>query len=137
MVNITIKSGRLATAPEVKKINEEKTMCRFRMAVYQGKDKETGEEREPLWLNCVAFDRLAEAIAKLGKGDMLTICGRDVMEYWYDSKTGEKRSAWRVTVTSFEYGGARSGDSAETARHDDAAREDMGHGEKTEDDLPF
>lgn len=137
MINITIKSGRLAAAPEVKKINEEKTMCRFRMAVYQGKDKETGEEREPLWLNCVAFDRLAEAIAKLGKGDMLTICGRDVMEYWYDSKTGEKRSAWRVTVTSFEYGGARSGDSAETARHDDAAREDMGHGEKTEEDLPF
>lgn len=81
MINITIKSGRLAAAPEVKKINEEKTMCRFRMAVYQGKDKETGEEREPLWLNCVAFDRLAEAIAKLGKGDMLTICGRDVMEY--------------------------------------------------------
>lgn len=136
MINVTIKSGRLAAAPEAKKIND-KTMCRFRMAVWQGKDKETGEEREPLWLNCVAFDRLAEAIAKLGKGDMLTICGRDVMEYWYDSKTGEKRSSWRVTVTSFEYGGARSGDSAETARHDDAAREDMGHGEKTEDDLPF
>lgn len=136
MINITIKSGRLAAAPEAKKIND-KTMCRFRMAVYQGKDKETGEEREPLWLNCVAFDRLAEAIAKLGKGDMMTICGRDVMEYWYDSKTGEKRSSWRVTVTSFEYGGARNGDSAETARHDDAAREDGGHGEKTEDDLPF
>lgn len=136
MVNITIKSGRLAAAPELKELNG-KTVCRFRMAVWQGKDKETGEEREPLWLNCVAFDRVAEGIAKLGKGDLLTVCGRDTMEYWYDSKTGEKRSSWRVTVTSFEYGGARSGDSAETARHDDAAREDMGHGEKTEDDLPF
>lgn len=136
MINLTIKSGRLAAAPEVKKIND-KTMCRFRMAVWQGKDKETGEDREPLWLNCVAFDRLAEGIAKLGKGDMLTICGRDVMEYWYDSKTGEKRSAWRVTVTSFEYGGARNADSAETARQDDAGREDTGHGDKTEDDLPF
>lgn len=136
MINITIKSGRLAATPETRQVND-KTMCRFRMAVYQGRDKETGEEREPLWLNCVAFDRLAEAISKLGKGDPLTICGRDTMEYWYDSKTGEKRSSWRVTVTSFEYGGARSGDSAETARHDDAAREDMGHGDKTEDDLPF
>ena len=136
MINITIKSGRLAAAPETRQVND-KTMCRFRMAVYQGRDKETGEEREPLWLNCVAFDRLAEAISKLGKGDPLTICGRDVMEYWYDSKTGEKRSAWRVTVTSFEYGGARNADSAETARQDDAGQEDMGHGDKTEDDLPF
>ena len=131
MINVTIKSGRLAAAPEVKKIND-KTMCRFRMAVWQGKDKETGEDREPLWLNCVAFDRMAEAIAKLDKGDLLTICGRDTMEYWYDSKTGEKRSSWRVTVTSFEYGGARNADSAETAR-----QEDTGHGDKTEDDLPF
>lgn len=131
MINITIKSGRLAAAPEVKKIND-KTMCRFRMAVYQGKDKETGEEREPLWLNCVAFDRLAEAISKLDKGDMLTICGRDTMEYWFDSKTGEKRSSWRVLVTSFEYGGARNANSAETT-----GQEDTGHGDKTEDDLPF
>jgi len=137
MINITIKSGRLAAAPETRRIND-KTMCRFRMAVYQGRDKETGEEREPLWLNCVAFDRLAEAISKLDKGDLLTVCGRDVMEYWYDSKTGEKRSAWRVTVTSFEYGGGtRNADSAETARQDDAGQEDTGHGDKTEDDLPF
>lgn len=137
MINITIKSGRLAAAPETRQIND-KTMCRFRMAVYQGRDKETGEEREPLWLNCVAYDRLAEAISKLDKGDLLTVCGRDVMEYWYDSKTGEKRSAWRVTVTSFEYGGGtRNADSAETARQDDAGQEDTGHGDKTEDDLPF
>lgn len=136
MINVTIKSGRLAAAPEVKKIND-KTMCRFRMAVYQGKDKETGEEREPLWLNCVAFDRLAEAIAKLGKGDMLTICGRDVMEYWYDSKTGEKRNSWRITVTSFEYGGARNAVSEESARQDYPVQEDDAHGKKTEDDLPF
>ena len=136
MINITIKSGRLAATPETRQVND-KTMCRFRMAVYQGRDKETGEEREPLWLNCVAFDRLAEAISKLGKGDPLTICGRDTMEYWYDSKTGEKRSSWRVTVTSFEYGGARNADSAGTARQDDAGQEDMGHGDKTEDDLPF
>lgn len=131
MINITIKSGRLAAAPEVKKIND-KTMCRFRMAVWQGKDKETGEEREPLWLNCVAFDRLAEAISKLDKGDMLTICGRDVMEYWYDSKTGEKRSAWRITVTSFEYGGARNAGEAASGM---TRSEDM-NGEEKEDDLP-
>ena len=137
MINVTIKSGRLAAAPEVKKINEEKTMCRFRMAVYQGRDKETGEEREPLWLNCVAYDRLAESIAKLGKGDLLTVCGRDVMEYWYDSKTGEKRSSWRVTVTSFEYGGARNTVTEESARQDYPVQEVMGHGDKTEDDLPF
>lgn len=136
MINLTIKSGRLAAAPETRQVND-KVMCRFRMAVYQGRDKETGEEREPLWLNCVAFDKLAEAISKLGKGDPLTICGRDTMEYWYDSKTGEKRSSWRVLVTSFEYGGARNADSAETARQDDAGREDTGHGDKTEDDLPF
>lgn len=136
MINLTIKSGRLAAAPELKELNG-KTVCRFRMAVWQGKDKETGEEREPLWLNCAAWDRTAEAIAKLGKGDLLTICGRDTMEYWYDSKTGEKRSSWRVSVTSFEYGGARNADSAETARQDDAGREDTGHGDKTEDDLPF
>lgn len=136
MINLTIKSGRLAAAPELKELNG-KTVCRFRMAVWQGKDKETGEEREPLWLNCVAFDKTAEAIAKLGKGDLLTVCGRDTMEYWYDSKTGEKRSSWRVSVTSFEYGGARNADSAETARQDDAGREDTGHGDKTEDDLPF
>ena len=136
MINLTIKSGRLVAAPEVKKINEEKTMCRFRMAVYQGKDKDTGEEREPLWLNCVAFDRLADAIANLGKGDMLTICGRDVMEYWYDSKTGEKRSAWRVTVTSFEYGGGRKDDSTDTATMQETAYTgDTGNGK--EDDFPF
>lgn len=136
MINITIKSGRLAAAPETRRIND-KTMCRFRMAVYQGKDKETGEEREPLWLNCVAFDRLAEGVAKLSKGDLLTICGRDVMEYWYDSKTGEKRSSWRVTVTSFEYGGARNAVSEESARQDYPVLEDYAHGEKTEDDLPL
>ena len=50
MINLTIKSGRLAAAPETRQVND-KTMCRFRMAVYQGRDKETGEEREPLWLN--------------------------------------------------------------------------------------
>lgn len=129
MINLTIKSGRLAAAPELKELNG-KTVCRFRMAVWQGKD------REPLWLSCVAFDRMAEAISKLGKGDLLTICGRDTMEYWCDSKTGEKRSSWRVTVTSFEYGGARNADSAETARQDYAMQEDTGHGDKTEDDLP-
>lgn len=136
MINLTIKSGRIAAAPELKELNG-KTVCRFRMAVWQGKDKETGEDREPLWLNCVAFDRMAEAISKLDKGDLLTICGRDTMEYWYDSKTGEKRSSWRVLVTSFEYGGGRKDDSADTATMQETAHTgDTGNG-REEDDLPL
>lgn len=56
----------------------------------------------------------------------------DGLQYWYDSKTGEKRNSWRITVTSFEYGGARN---AGEAANGTTRNEDI-NGEDKEDDLP-
>lgn len=64
--------GNLGKDPEMDAVGEEgKAVAKFSLAVWQGKNKDA------MWLNCVAWEGLAEYIdGKFGKGDSVRVCGR-------------------------------------------------------------
>jgi single-strand DNA-binding protein len=48
----------------------------------------------------IAFSEVAEKIARLKKGDALSVCGSLKPSEWTDKKTGETKHGLSVTVSS-------------------------------------
>jgi len=86
--------GRLGRDPEMNYTPNGKAVTKFSIAVDQGKDQPT------MWLNIVAWERLAERIAETAqKGNEMFIQGRLTMRT-YDDRNGQKRQAFDVIATS-------------------------------------
>jgi single-strand DNA-binding protein len=64
-------------------------------------DKQSGQwkDGDPLFLNCTAWQGLAENIAEsLTKGTRVVVTGRLKLSRWQDKESGEKRSAYGLDV---------------------------------------
>jgi single-strand DNA-binding protein len=76
-MNRTILSGRPVTDAETGTGNNGKAYAKFRLA-HDRRNGADGAEREAMFINCVAFDGLAENIIGpyVRKGQKLTVAGR-------------------------------------------------------------
>ena len=76
-MNHTILSGRPVADPDTGTSQNGKPYARFRLA-HDRRNRAQDSEREALFVNCVAFDGLAESIVGpyVRKGQKLTVAGR-------------------------------------------------------------
>ena len=88
-----IISGRLIKAPELKTGQSGKYYTQFLLSVSVGDDK-------PVIVSGMAFTETAEKIAKLGKGDALSVIGSLKPSEWADKATGLLKHGLSVTVSS-------------------------------------
>jgi single-strand DNA-binding protein len=58
-----------------------------------------GEEQETEWLSVLAFGRVAEALLRHRKGDMLSAAGRVQLNTW-DADGGEQRRQFQIVADS-------------------------------------
>lgn len=102
-----IAHGNLCRDPETKATAAGMTVCAFSVASNR---KVKGEERAT-FLDCKAFDRTAEHIAKnFRKGSRIIVSGELEQERWDDKKTGEKRTRLVLLVRSFDFVEPRNSD---------------------------
>ena len=109
--------GRLGRNPDERTLGDGKRVTNFSLAVNRGKDK------DPLWVNCTAWDKTAEIAARyLVKGDQALVEG-SIEERTYTDKQGVERRAWSLIVSRLHLlGGGREERRSEPTDHDLAAR---------------
>ena len=86
-------SGKLIKAPELKTGQSGKHYTQFLLSVSVGEDK-------PVIVSGIAFTETAEKIAKLQKGDALSVVGSLKPSEWADKATGALKHGLSVTVSS-------------------------------------
>jgi len=90
--------GRLTADPELRSLAEDKSVANMRLAVPR-RDREAA----PVYVDVVAFDKLADLCAKhLEKGRQVAISGRLEYSEW-EAKDGTKRSKHEVIAYDVEF----------------------------------
>jgi len=88
--------GRLGKDPDFSVIPSGTSVAKFSLAVDQGKDKQA------MWLNVVAWDKLAEIVEKYAeKGMQVFVQGRLQMRS-YEDKSGVKRLAVDLVASTVQ-----------------------------------
>ena len=96
-MNLVTLIGRLTRDPELRYSQSGKAFCKFTLAVQRDFKKDEAD-----FINCVAWDKRAEAIAEyLRKGRRIAVQGRlNVNSY---DKDGETKWVTDVIVDKFEF----------------------------------
>ncbi len=92
MIDALIR-GKLIKAPELKTGQSGKYYCQFLLSVSVGEDK-------PTVVSGMAFQDVAEKIARLGKGDAVSIVGALKPSEWTDKATGVTKHGLSITVSA-------------------------------------
>ena len=93
--------GRLGKDPDFNVLASGKPVAKFSLAVDQGKDSQ-GKSNPAMWLNIVAWEKLAEIVEKYAcKGMQVFVQGRLVVRS-YDDKNGVKRQAVDVVASTVQ-----------------------------------
>ena len=83
--------GNVGADPDFRVINSGTAVCSLRVAIPQGKDKESA------WVEVTCWDTLAENVAEsVTKGDRIAVQGRVTEDKWEDKNTGDKRSKIKI-----------------------------------------
>lgn len=99
MINATV-TGNVGKNPEMKQTKTGKAMVVFSLA----SNTQRGEENFTTWIDCVAFDKLADGIAaQLGKGMRVVASGSMTVET-FPKKDGSQGSALRMIVNDLGIG---------------------------------
>lgn len=94
--------GNLGADPEVKTFASGSRVAECRIAVYNGKNKATGEPNPSMWFTVKAWNTCADDLMNLRKGDRLQVVeGQLSQDTWQDKATGANRTkdyvlAWKV-----------------------------------------
>lgn len=86
-------SGKLIRDPQLKTGQSGKPFCNFLLSVPVG-------DGDPTIVSGIAFGEVAERIAKLGKGDAVSVTGSLSPSTWTDKTTGETKHGLNVTVSA-------------------------------------
>lgn len=102
MINKVILTGRLTSAPELKKTSSDVSVVAFSVAVQrQFKDKQGNYPAD--FINCVAWRNTAEFIAKyFDKGSLIALVG-ELQSRNYEDKQGNKRTAFEVICSEAHF----------------------------------
>ncbi len=101
-MNIVTLIGRVTKDIELKQTNSGKSVISFTLAVDKDFKNEDGT-RDAYFIDCVAFEKRAEAISKyVGKGDRLGINGK-ISTRTYQRNDGSNAKAVEIIVEGFEF----------------------------------
>jgi len=103
-LNKVLLIGNLTRDPDVRMMSNGRPVCNFSLALNRSyKDAEGNRKEETTFVDVESFGPRAEAIGRFfTKGRAIFIEGRLKLDQW-ESKEGEKRSALRVVLDSFEF----------------------------------
>ena len=131
-MNIVTLIGRTTKELELKQTKSGKSVISFSLAVDKGIKNEDGT-READFIDCVAFEKRAEAIAKyVGKGDRLGINGR-ISTRTYQRNDGSNAKAVEILVEGFEFLESKKTGDGQNAPTKEPQWEEV----NTDGDLPF
>jgi single-strand DNA-binding protein len=100
-LNVVALVGCLGRDPETKYLDGGKVVTKFSIAV--NRPKKGGNEQDPDWFDCEAWDKTAEFVTNyIKKGYRVSIVGKLKQEKWADRNTGENRSRVMVSVDRLE-----------------------------------
>ena len=86
-MNKVIFNGNVGKDSEFLTTKSGKSLLKFSVAIYEGKDKDA------TWVDCAAWEKTAEVFAKyVHKGDLIEVEANLKFETWTDRQTGEPRS---------------------------------------------
>ena len=106
-MNKVILIGRFTRDPESRMTQGNMEVSRFSLACSSDFINRNGE-RETLFINCVAFNRLASTINRYcKKGTLISATGR-IRNSSYEAQDGTKRYTTDVVVEQMEFLGSRS-----------------------------
>lgn len=98
MANIVVLTGNLTRDAEIQTLTNGTTICKFTLAVKRPYSKDTTD-----FLNCVCFNKVAEAIEKYThKGDKLGVSGY-VQKREYEAQDGTKKSVFDIVANDVEF----------------------------------
>ena len=90
------------------------TVASLAVTIEARADGESSEATQ--WLNLMAFGRVADDLARHGKGELVSVAGRLQLSRYTNRETGEAREGWQVVLDSLvsartvrPKGGRRSG----------------------------
>lgn len=124
MNNICI-TGRLTSAPEIKKTTSGFSVCSVSVAV--DRDYKVNGEKATDFIPCIFWRGTAEFVGKyFSKGDMIAVVG-SLESRKYKDKDGNNRTVWEVKAEKVNFCGGKK----ESSQNTDEEFQDMGG------DLPF
>ena len=94
-------SGRLVKSPELKELTNEKQTKVINFSLAQT-IKVKGVE-DSIFINCVAYDKIAENVNRVEKGSEVIIEGRLNQQRWIDQTTKENRQYIEIIVHKIHY----------------------------------
>lgn len=139
-MQIFYATGNLANDPELKKTNNDISVCTFRLAVQRDYRNANGV-READFFNVVAWRGVADLCARwLSKGKKVGILGK-LANRSYDAQDGTKRFTTEVVAERVEFlfqrGEAAQNGSESATDGPEQAADTSNFTEITDDDLPF
>lgn len=141
--NKVILMGNLTRDPETRVTPNGTTICKIGMAINRKwKDTNGVAKEEATYIDCDAFGRTAEILAKwTSKGNPVMVEGRLRNDQWDDKKTGEKRSKTSVTIESVQListpSDARHGQTDTLPGQNAATERPTASEAHLDDDVPF
>jgi single-strand DNA-binding protein len=139
--------GNLVRDPEIRYINSGAAVCKFTLAV----NRRSKQQEETDFIDCVAWDKLAETCNQYLKKGMSVLCDGRLSIRSYETKEGEKRKAAEVVVNvmqmldranrSYENGNGNGSYNGNGNGSGDNVRQFTPRGEgseeEIEDEIPF
>ena len=108
-MNRVVLVGRLTRDPEMRTTSSGTNVTRFSVAVNRRVADQNGQ-RQADFINCVAFGKTAETIAKyIKKGREIAVEGR-LQTGSYDAQDGTKRYTTDVVIDNFTFIGGGNSD---------------------------
>jgi single-strand DNA-binding protein len=141
MINRVVLTGNLTKDPELKITQSGLSVVQFVIGVQRQFARKDGE-READFINCVAWRRTAENIAKyFRKGQLIGVDGR-IQTRSYDNKNGQRVYVTEVVVDDFTFLNSKKGQGNQNSRQrpNTTAQDPFagtGSVDIADDDLPF
>ena len=133
MNNICI-TGRLTSAPEIKKTTSGVSVCSVSIAV--DRDYKVNGEKATDFIPCVFWRGTAEFVGKyFSKGDMISVVG-SLESRKYTDKDGNNRTVWEVKADKVSFCGGKKEASQDNTQDNTQSFEDV-YDELSGEDIPF
>lgn len=128
-MNKMILKGRLTADPELRKTQNDISVCNFTVAVNRRFDREKTD-----FINCEAWRQTAEFISKyFSKGKEIAVVGELHIDKW--DKDGETRYLTKVSVDEVEFCGGKN--DGEEKPNNSAPNVEFEDCDEDDGDLPF
>ena len=128
-MNVSILEGRLTRDPDLKYTGSGKAVCNISVAqdVYKGQGK-----KEPIFIRVTCWDKVAEAVGEMRKGQPVMVQGRLSQENYTDK---DDKKVQKTGITAFKVQSMTWPDDSTQHAPDPDSRPDRAP--VPEDDIPF